>query len=63
MNGLKRITTTEEIDLFVSLWTKIQTIQLTDQHDKVTWKLMADAKYSTKSAYEIQFTRSFLDFE
>jgi hypothetical protein len=63
MNGLKRITTTKEIDQFITLWTKIQTMQLTDQEDKVTWKLTADAKYSTKTAYEIQFAGSFPDYE
>jgi hypothetical protein len=63
MNGLKRITTTEQIDQFVTLWAKIQTVQLNDQEDKVSWKLTANAQYCTKTAYEIQFIVSFPDYE
>jgi hypothetical protein len=36
---------------------------MNDQEDKINWKLTADAKYSTKTAYEIQFAGSFLDYE
>jgi hypothetical protein len=63
MNGLKRITTTEQIDQFICLWTKIQAVQPTNQEDIVAWKLTDDAKYSTKIAYEIQFAGSFPDYE
>jgi hypothetical protein len=41
----------------------VQQVHLNVQEDSIFWKLKLDGTYNTKSAYEIQFARSFPDFE
>jgi hypothetical protein len=37
--------------------------QLTDQRDEFKWRFSPDGKYSTRSAYNMQFQGAFADFE
>jgi hypothetical protein len=47
-----KITTTTHIEEFVSLWLRIQNVQLfPGVRDSIIWKWMADGCYSTCSAY------------
>jgi hypothetical protein len=55
MRGLQRINTETQLDQFVSLWSLIQTVTLTDDRDSIAWNITADGKYSASSAYEVQF--------
>jgi hypothetical protein len=44
------------LDQFIELWTSLQQVNLLPgQQDRITWILTTDGKYSTKSAYEVQF--------
>jgi hypothetical protein len=51
-----------EIDrfMFISLWSKIQSIHLSNSPDKASWNLTTDGQYSATSAYDIQFTGRIL---
>jgi hypothetical protein len=50
----------EEIKEFISLWQGINnTHELNDLDDTILWRWTADGKYSTSSAYKIQFTTNF----
>jgi hypothetical protein len=45
---------------FISLWQGINnTHELNDLDDTILWRWTADGKYSTSSAYKIQFTTNF----
>jgi len=44
---------------FVKLWDLVQSQQLNDQEDQITWRWTADCNYSTKSAYLAQFKGSY----
>ena len=58
-----RITTATHLEEFVSLWLRVQSIQL--QHgirDSIVWKWSIDGIYSTQSAYRIQFQGSYRRF-
>ena len=58
-----KITTTVQVEEFVSLWIRLQNIQLTlGVRDSIVWKWTADASYSTRSAYRIQFKGSYSEF-
>ena len=58
-----RITTTVQVEEFVSLWIRLQNIQLTPGvRDSIVWRWTADASYSTRSAYRIQFKGSYSEF-
>ena len=49
-----KITTATHIEEFVSLWIRIQYVQLTlGVRDTIAWKWMANGCYSTRSAYQI----------
>jgi hypothetical protein len=63
MRGLQRITTTEELDQFITLWSMVAQVQLSDEPDKVLWRLSASAKYTSKSAYWAQFLGSYADYD
>lgn len=46
----------ELISEYISLWEDLDSVVLVDeQEDSATWTLTSDGKYSTKSAYSIQF--------
>jgi hypothetical protein len=40
---------------FVSLWTLLQDVQLTQVSDQITWRWTATGAYTSKSAYRVQF--------
>jgi hypothetical protein len=61
MRGLKRISTTQEIEQFIELWTRINQVQLTDAADDIDWRFTAGGRYSAQSAYAVQFMGSFVD--
>jgi hypothetical protein len=63
MRGLQWISTTEEIQQFVHLWSLISQVQLTKHPDEITWCFTMDGKYSSCSAYEVQFHRSYADYK
>ena len=44
---------------FVKLWDLVQSQQLNDQEDQITWRWTADGNYSTKSEYLAQFRGSY----
>ena len=59
-----QITTFVHIQEFIALWIKIQDVQLTlDMQDSIVWSWTADGKYSTCSAYRIQFFGSHCKFQ
>jgi hypothetical protein len=39
----------------------VQQMLLSEQHDEVRWRFTESGKYSSKSAYSIQFAGSFTD--
>lgn len=44
---------------FVTIWTTVQDIRLTEgTQDAISWKLAEDGNYTAKSAYNIQFVGS-----
>jgi len=47
---------------FISLWDLVQNVQLTNEQDAIRWKWTAHGEYTTKSAYNIQFTGSLSPF-
>jgi hypothetical protein len=61
MKGLTRICTTEEVTQFVSLWSKIRLVQLSDQPDQIIWRFTEHGNYTASSAYSAQFLGSFAD--
>jgi hypothetical protein len=55
--------TDQELHQFVELWSQLQGIELQQQQeDEVVWK-QTSGQYSTKSAYNIQFTGSFSEMD
>lgn len=54
--------TTEMAEL-VSLWGRLQEVQLNGQQDEIKWKWTAVGKYSVKSAYLVQFRGSYCTFD
>jgi hypothetical protein len=62
MRGLQRMATDQELHQFVELWSQLQGIELQQQEDEVVWK-QTSGQYSTKSAYNIQFTGSFSEMD
>jgi hypothetical protein len=56
---LQRDFTMEHFLQFVELWTQISNIQIhIDMDVDISWKLMPNGQYSTKSAYVMQFLGS-----
>ena len=60
--GLWRMQTVEEMASFVQLWDLVQSVQLSDQQDQITWRWTPDGTYTSKSAYNAQFLGSFSNF-
>jgi hypothetical protein len=55
-----RVSTTEHIEEFASLWIRIQAIHLQPgMRDSIIWRWTANGSYSTRSAYRIQFKGSY----
>jgi hypothetical protein len=63
MNGLKRISSTEEVCQFVHMWSIVHQAQLSNQPDMISWCFTTSAKYSARSAYNVQFIGSISDYE
>jgi hypothetical protein len=63
MRGLQRIAMTEELDQFITLWSMIAQVQLSNEPDKVLLRLSATATYTSKSAYWAQFLGSHVDYD
>ncbi|KAF8701016.1 hypothetical protein HU200_033908 [Digitaria exilis] len=61
--GLRRMSTTDEINQYVELWGMLQQVQLNDQPDNIIWRFSANGTYSSSSAYQAQFTANFSDFD
>uniref|UniRef100_J3M6H9 Reverse transcriptase zinc-binding domain-containing protein n=1 Tax=Oryza brachyantha TaxID=4533 RepID=J3M6H9_ORYBR len=58
--SLRQLTTMQEIDELVSLGGLLQEINLLqDVPNNIRWKLTNNGTYSSKSAYEVQFTGSY----
>lgn len=55
MKGLHRMNNEEQVQQFVSLWEKIQEVQLSHDDDGITWILNSKGIYTAKDAYEAQF--------
>jgi hypothetical protein len=51
------------IHQFVKLWNMVQQFHLSDRPDEIMWRFTASGKYSSQSAYQIQFTGSFMDHD
>lgn len=64
MTGLHRITSTDQLHEFTALWIRLQGLELTNEDDQIAWNLNANAKYSSASAYDVQFAGAFspIDF-
>lgn len=56
MRGLQRMSSVRELDQFITLWTRIQEVTLTNEPDSVRWNISADGQYSACSAYQIYFS-------
>jgi hypothetical protein len=63
IQGLRKITTTMQIQEFIDLWSMLREIRLEHQPDAIQWRFMPSAKYSTKSAYLVQFLGSCADHD
>uniref|UniRef100_A0A0A9GFD1 Reverse transcriptase zinc-binding domain-containing protein n=1 Tax=Arundo donax TaxID=35708 RepID=A0A0A9GFD1_ARUDO len=60
--GLMRMTTTDQMVQFITLWSLLQEVTLTNQPDVMLWRWTNAGQYSAKSAYLIQFQGSFDQF-
>jgi hypothetical protein len=60
--GLQRISTTEQLMEYTTLWTMIAQVQQTERLDKISWKFTANGSFSTSSAYRVQFIGSYADY-
>ncbi|KAJ1269357.1 hypothetical protein BS78_07G205700 [Paspalum vaginatum] len=61
--GLWRMETTQQLEEFISLWSLLEEVQLSDQEDSIRWKWTANGVYSSKSAYMAQFHGSLCPFK
>jgi hypothetical protein len=62
MRGLWRMSTTEQMAEFVQLWDCLLQVQLTEEADEIRWRWTVDGRYSSKSAYEMQFRGTYCTF-
>lgn len=61
--GLQRKATTQQINQYVHLWMLIQEVRLEQWPDDITWEFSANDKYSSSSAYKVQFMANFPDHD
>ena len=47
---------------FILLWEAVTGVQFSEATDEISWKWTANGRYSSKSAYEIQFVGSYSSF-
>jgi hypothetical protein len=51
-----KINDATQLEEFISIWIRIQEVQLVpDIEDSIAWQWTTNGKYTTKSAYQIQF--------
>ncbi|PNT66612.1 hypothetical protein BRADI_3g14784v3, partial [Brachypodium distachyon] len=62
IRSLLRISTPAKLDDFVQLWDCLQTIHLSSESDRISWKWTPSGIYSAASAYRAQFHDSFPTF-
>lgn len=64
IKAVRSLSTQQQLQEFVSLWAKMQSIALQPEtHDMFQWKCTNDGQYSTKTAYNAQFAGSFCRFK
>jgi hypothetical protein len=63
MKGLQRISSPDEVRQFVSLWSMVNNVSLTDQPDAIAWRFTAHGRYTASSAYDVQFIGSYADLD
>jgi hypothetical protein len=51
------MSTAEEMAEYIMLWEVVQEVQFSHEPDQISWKWTANGLYSSKSTYEIQFSR------
>ena len=56
------MSTATEISEFIFLWEVVQGVHFSDVPDLITWKWTENGLYSSKSAYEVQFSGSYCTF-
>jgi hypothetical protein len=61
--GLWRMTSASEMAEFVSLWTLVSDVQLSEEKDTIRWKWTEHGQYTSRSAYAAQHVRSFCTFD
>jgi mannosylglycoprotein endo-beta-mannosidase len=61
MRGLQRLSSADGMQQFVQLWIQLNQVQLNNDPDTLRWRFTADGRYSTRSAYNIQFTGTVAD--
>jgi len=61
MRRLRRMSNDQELRQFVSMWEELQQVQLNDHPDQITWRFIADGKFSVRSAYNVRFIGSISD--
>jgi hypothetical protein len=59
MTGMNRITSEVQLREYTVLWIKLQGLNLSNEDDQISWNLTASGKYSSASAYKVQFAGSF----
>jgi len=60
--GLWRMSNATEIAEFIVFWEAVQDIHFSDTPDKIVWKWTANGKYTSASAYAIQFAGRMCPF-
>ena len=54
--------TVSEMANFVELWDHVQSIQLSDHRDQISWIWTTNGEYNAKSAYLAQFNGTYSTF-
>ena len=57
------MSTTTEVAEFVLVWEHVQAVQFLEVQDAIRWKWAATGLYTSKSAYDIQFSGSYCTFD
>ncbi|CAN6246948.1 unnamed protein product [Urochloa humidicola] len=61
--GLWRMSTTDEMAEYYSLWWKLRQVRLNDQEDTIRWRWTASGTYTAKSAYNAQLIGAYCSFD
>jgi hypothetical protein len=64
IQGVQRISTREELNQFVELWSMLRSVALNPEtRDEIIWKWTPNGECTTASAYKIQFQGSHTPFQ